>query len=145
MGPSCQIRTPDVKASNAAAGDASTAVTVLLVEDEAALRELLVEVLTECGYRVLDASNGSEALAMTSAASATIDVLVTDVRMPGMGGPELAANARSLLPNLRVLYMSGYTDHRLFHENLTGSEAHFIQKPFAAEDLCARIASLVRT
>jgi DNA-binding NtrC family response regulator len=128
-----------------ASGNVTTAVTVLLVDDEAALRELLVEVLTDCGYRVLQAASGSEALAMTSASHATIDILVTDVRMPDIDGPELAASARSVVPKLEVLYMSGYTDHHLFHENLTGAEANFIQKPFAAEDLCARIAALVRT
>jgi CheY-like chemotaxis protein len=128
-----------------AAGNATTAVTVLLVDDEAALRELLVEVLTECGYRVLEAASGSEALAMASTSDATIDILVTDVRMPGMDGPELVASARSVVPKLKVLYMSGYTDHHLFHENLTGAEANSIQKPFVPEDLCARIAALVRT
>jgi CheY-like chemotaxis protein len=152
----CIIKTPDCTVGSysgsrdqgvqlTTAGDATTSVTVLLVDDEPALRELLVEVLTDSGYRVLEAASGSEALAMTSTSDAAIDILVTDVRMPGIDGPELAASARTVVPKLKVLYMSGYTDHHLFHENLTGAEANFIQKPFAAEDLCARIEALVRT
>jgi YesN/AraC family two-component response regulator len=104
-----------------------------------------MEVLTDYGYRVLEAGSGSDALALTCSYGVSIHVLVTDVRMPGMEGPELAAAAKNVVPSLKILYMSGYTDHPILRGDLTEAVADYIQKPFAGEDLCARIASLLKT
>ena len=84
--------------------------TVLLVEDEAMLRDLLHKMLASLGYRVLTASSSHEALEFASSRDGEIDLMVTDVVMPGIGGPELAERLAAIHPETRVLFVSGYTD-----------------------------------
>jgi signal transduction histidine kinase/ActR/RegA family two-component response regulator len=116
------------------------ALRILLVEDQAAVRRLVREVLTRFGHEVLEASNGVEALAVAERAG-TIDLLLTDIVMPQMDGAELARRLRRRAPGLAVLYMSGYAD-----EALRGLEegATFLPKPFLAEELTAAVARAVR-
>ncbi len=104
---------------------------ILVVEDEPALRGLLEEVLEEQGYRVSMATNGGEALLMIESNGLRPDLLVTDVVMPVMTGPELAKRLLQLRPGLKVLYMSGYTDDTVSRQGDLRLGAGFIEKPFS--------------
>jgi len=110
--------------------------TILLVEDEAGVRALILEVLTERGYTVLEACNGDEALRLCEQRSSPIHLLLTDVVMPGgMNGRELAEQLTSLHPELKVLYMSGYTDEAIIHHGVLDRGTIFLQKPFTPDAL----------
>jgi CheY-like chemotaxis protein len=110
--------------------------TILLVEDEAGVRELILEVLTERGYIILEARNGNEALRLCEQHSSPIHLLLTDVVMPGgMNGRELAEQLTSLHPELKVLYMSGYTDEAIIHHGVLDRGTIFLQKPFTPNAL----------
>ncbi len=104
--------------------------TVLLVEDEEAVRSLTRLILQQGGYRVLEASNGEEALDVLAEYAAPIDLLVTDVVMPGLGGRELAERLLAGEPDLRILYLSGYTDDAVVRNGVLRDQVHFLQKPF---------------
>ena len=104
--------------------------TVLLVEDEAALRTLVERVLGRAGYVVLTAENGSQALQVFEQHQGSVNLLLTDVVMPGMNGKQLADQLVLRDPHLRVLYMSGYTDEAIFHHGVFTPGTHFISKPF---------------
>src|SRR5208282_778357 len=103
--------------------------TLLLVEDEPALRGLASEFLRSKGYMVLEAGNRQEALHICRSHQGLIHVLISDVVLPGGGGPDLAKAALETRPDLRVIYMSGYTD-RVVGSELIGANATFLQKPF---------------
>lgn len=116
--------------------------TVLVVEDEPALRELIDGFLTGVGYRVLVAAGGREALSLFSAAAGAVDVVVTDMLMPSMSGVELVRELDDLKPGIRVLFMSGYAfDDASILTSRPGSE--FIAKPFTLPELAARVQSLI--
>jgi signal transduction histidine kinase len=116
--------------------------TVLVAEDEEAVRELTCEFLKSAGYEVLQASNGAEALALAEASKHCIHALVTDLVMPRMRGPELARRLKALQPQIRVIYVSGYLDYQR-SENEFLEDALFIQKPFTRSSLVARMAELL--
>ena len=105
--------------------------TVLLVEDEPGVRAVAREALESHGYRVIEAQHGVEALAVAAAHAGPIDLLVTDMVMPQMGGRELAQRLRALRPALRVLFMSGYTDDVILRRGASEAPPAFLQKPFA--------------
>ncbi|MDJ0785200.1 MAG: response regulator [Myxococcota bacterium] len=113
----------------------TTQVTVLLVEDDRAFREMLADAIGSLGYRVLAAESGAEALRLVDAHEGPLDWVVTDVVMPEMGGPELAERLRARLPTLRVIYISGLTERNVKQEGLVPRDAVFLHKPFALEDL----------
>jgi two-component system cell cycle sensor histidine kinase/response regulator CckA len=115
--------------------------TILLVEDEAGLRELASDYLGSKGYKVLSAADGHDALRVCRDFDGPIHVMLTDVVMPGGGGPDLAKVVLETRPELRVIYMSGYTD-RVLIEKL-GEKATFLQKPFSLEHLASKIRSLL--
>src|SRR6267143_835104 len=117
--------------------------TLLVVEDERAFRELLHEGLRSRGYHVLVASNGVEALQVAERHSGPIRILITDVIMPQMSGPELAKSLRKVRRNTDVLYMSGYTDDRVSEMSGPGGELTLIQKPFYLDDLVRKIHEIV--
>ncbi len=117
--------------------------TLLLVEDEDAIRELALEVLTEEGYRVLDAVNGEEALEIASSRPETIHLMITDVMMPHMNGRELAGRMAKVHPETAVLYTSGYPGDRLVAEGIADPGAAFLPKPFTPSGLCARVRELL--
>jgi two-component system cell cycle sensor histidine kinase/response regulator CckA len=104
--------------------------TVLLVEDEVALRAMAREALQNHGYVVLEAGNGVEALAVADSMRGPIHLLVTDVVMPRMGGGELAQRLSAAQPGMRVLFMSGYTDDAVVREGVSEATSAFLQKPF---------------
>jgi two-component system, cell cycle sensor histidine kinase and response regulator CckA len=131
--------------SPAAASTAARGVgTVLVVEDEAGVRHLARDVLRRCGYRVLEASDGSEALRLVEK-EGKIDLLLTDVVMPGMSGAELAEKFRALRPEARVLYASGYADEALGSHGLPTQGVPYLQKPFEPDDLVRRVRELLQT
>ncbi len=117
--------------------------TILLVEDEELVRELMVEVLETIGYELLAAANGAEALAICAQHEGPIPLMVTDVVMPGMSGVELAAQARQVKPDMKVLYLSGYTDSALVARGALGAEGHFLEKPFEPDDLARKMREIL--
>ncbi len=113
--------------------------TVLLVEDEPSLRRLARAILEEEGFRVLEAANGSEALGVVERHEGALDLLLTDVVMPELGGPELAARLAPLRPGLRVLYMSGYADSKLGAQRIENFAERALLKPFTPRELISRV------
>ena len=103
--------------------------TILLVEDQDEVRKVACDILEQQGYEVIAASNAGEALLLYQRHAQTIDLLVTDVVMPQMNGRELADRLLKINPELRVLYMSGYTDNTVVHHGILDSGVHFLQKP----------------
>jgi len=117
--------------------------TVLLVEDEPALRKLARTILTDSGYRVTEAPDGGAALREIEQSGAEFELMITDVVMPGMSGRELAARVAPLRPNMKVLYMSGYTDGAAVARRALNGDVDLIQKPFTAEALKARVRAIL--
>jgi CheY-like chemotaxis protein len=117
--------------------------TVLLVEDEAALRVLAAESLKRLGYTVLHAGNGLEALALVDKHPANIEVVVTDVVMPRMSGPEFIGKLRQQREGFAVIFMSGYTDAAALEKANIGSGAILLSKPFSTELLAQRIREVL--
>lgn len=116
--------------------------TVLIVEDEPAVRELAAEFLHSAGYSVLAAQDGKEALGIAKNSTAPIHVLLTDVVMPGMRGPELAEKIKRLCPHIKIVYMSGYLDYSQGDGEFLGGGA-FLQKPYSRETLLGKVAEVV--
>jgi len=113
--------------------------TILLAEDTESLREVIKETLEERGYQVLTAADGREAVAVARAFDGPIDLLLTDVVMPNMGGAELAAALAGARPELCVVYMSGYTDGALSQQGVLGEGIVLIEKPFTSDALARRV------
>jgi PAS domain S-box-containing protein len=116
--------------------------SILLVEDEPAVRGLVAASLLEAGYRVLQAADGAEALRLFNEHAASIDALVTDVVMPGSSGADLAAKIRALRPQIAVLYVSGYADRTLAHRGID-SQAELLFKPFSNNQLLRTVRQLL--
>ena len=108
---------------------------ILLVEDDEVLRRLVSTILSRLGYRVTVAANGGEALLLVEQQGLRPDLLVTDIVMPILGGPELVARLHTRFPSLRALYMSGYADDEIRASGMLRDDAPFIQKPFTIADL----------
>jgi CheY-like chemotaxis protein len=117
--------------------------TVLLVEDEERLRELLAHVLRDNGYKVITAANGKMALHVLEAHGGPLDLLLTDVVMPEMRGQELAETLQKTHPELAVIYMSGYTDNALIHSGAMTEGMAFLQKPFTPDVVLRRIRQVL--
>ncbi|MBM3942464.1 MAG: response regulator [SAR202 cluster bacterium] len=118
--------------------------TVLLAEDEPAVRAMILAVLDLEGYQVLPADNGESALRVVeSATGQEIHLLLTDVIMPRMGGVELAEKFRQLRPEARILFTSGFTAEPVVLESKTGSSIPFIQKPFLPRDLTRKVREVL--
>ena len=113
--------------------------TVLVVEDEEAVRKLIDQALRKYGYRVVEATNGTEALRVCESRKTPIRLMITDVVMPGMSGSELAARLRALQPDIRVLYMSGYTDDAVIRHGLLDASMFFLRKPFTPGALARKV------
>jgi CheY-like chemotaxis protein len=117
--------------------------TVLIAEDEAAVRNVARAILEAQGYTVLTAETGSEASRIVAEHPGSIDLLLTDVVMPDLGGRPLVEAARHARPGLRVLYMSGYTDDVILRSDVESSKDAFIQKPFTPLTLARRVRELL--
>ncbi len=122
---------------------ASGTETILVVEDEEAVRNLAKRILSEAGYTVLTAASGSEALLIGERHQGIVRLLLTDVVMPQMSGKQLADLLVKLYPNLRVLYMSGYTDDAIVHHGVLDDGTHFIGKPFSPADLTRMVRQVL--
>jgi len=130
---------PPQKAQPLPAGSA----TLLLVEDEPDLRKLTRLVLEQNGYKVLEALNGREALRVAEQHPGPIDLLITDVVMPVMGGRQLAENLAVIRPGIKVLFMSGYTDDAVMRHGILSAENDFIQKPFTTTSLALKVQEVL--
>ncbi len=117
--------------------------TILLVEDEINLRHLARQYLETHGYKILEAEDGAAALQIVDGHKGTIDLLLTDVIMPGMNGRELAARIIKLLPAVRVLYMSGYTENAIGHDGMLDAGINLLQKPFSLPALKDRVREVL--
>jgi PAS domain S-box-containing protein len=117
--------------------------TILLVEDEVNLRRLARQYLERQGYKILEAEDGAAALQIVDGYEGAIDLLLTDVIMPGMNGRELAAQVVKLLPNIRVLYMSGYAENAVGHDGTIDAGINLLQKPFSLPALKDRVRELL--
>ncbi|MCE9532440.1 MAG: PAS domain S-box protein [Planctomycetes bacterium] len=117
--------------------------TILLVEDEDGVRKLAFTILQMYGYKVLSAENGSDALRIVQNHQETIDLLLTDVIMPNIGGPELAEKLRPRFPQIQILFMSGYTDDAVVRQGLLQAEVAFIQKPFTPLGLARKVRQVL--
>jgi signal transduction histidine kinase/CheY-like chemotaxis protein len=117
--------------------------TILVVEDEEKVRKLIVGVLTQQGYKVLEASYGDDALTIHEKHKGRIHLMLVDVIMPGMSGPELAKRLGSLNPKMKVLYMSGYTDSTIVHHGVLEKGVNYVQKPFTMDGLARKVREVL--
>ena len=117
--------------------------TILVVEDEEGVRQLIGEILRKKGFRVLTASTAPEGIQVLSGSATPVDLLVTDIVLQGGSGIALAKEASRRQPGIKVLYMSGYTENTMPLQETPGSELAFIQKPFSFETLLGKVAALL--
>jgi CheY-like chemotaxis protein len=117
--------------------------TILVVEDEEALRNVASRILTTAGYTVLTAASGEEALVTGAQHEGDIQLLLTDVVMPRMSGKALAQRLAKTRPALAVLYMSGYTDNAIGHSGVLDAGVHFLAKPFTADALARKVREIL--
>jgi len=117
--------------------------TVLIVEDDDSLRKLTRTVLKQRGYKILEAENGEDALRISKEHEGTIDLMITDVVMPKMSGKETAERLQPLYPQMRVIYMSGYTDNAIFHHGVLAPGLNFLEKPFSLEGLARKVREVL--
>jgi len=141
------LRPPAEPARPAAAGDATLAPghgeTILLVEDAQRVRAVVREILEMSGYTVLEARHGVEALELSTRHAGTIHLLLTDVVMPQMSGRELSQRLATLRPDLKVLYMSGYTDDAIVRHGVLAAGIAFLSKPFTPDALALKVREVL--
>ena len=138
--PRCSAQA-DPDASRAAGGPVlrKGTETILLIEDEATVRELCHTILLQLGYNVLAAANGKEALRLANLHHGPLDLLLTDVVMPEMNGPEIARQLRLRYPRLNVLFMSGYTENAIVHHGVLDKNINFVHKPITPQTLALAV------
>ncbi len=107
--------------------------TVLVVEDDVAIQAVMARILRSGGYRVFTVSGGKQALALCREGTVHVDLLITDVVMPEMSGKQVADRLVGMIPGLKVVYMSGYTDNAIVHHGVLDEGVRLIAKPFSAE------------
>jgi two-component system, cell cycle sensor histidine kinase and response regulator CckA len=118
--------------------------TILVVEDEAGIRALIRKILRRQGYQVVEAGSGEEALALITERPGAVDLLITDVMMPQMGGHELADRLREQYRDIKVLYVSGYTDDAAIYAGNLPAGTAFLQKPFTLGSLLDKVKDILK-
>jgi two-component system, cell cycle sensor histidine kinase and response regulator CckA len=141
--PAVEEVTDTQTAAPLAEGGTTGAETVLLVEDDHDVRELLGKTLERHGYQLLQAATGKDALEFVGDPGISIDLLVTDAVLPELSGPALAAHATRLRPGIRVLFISGYTDDAMLRLGVSNRNEAFLQKPFGSEALLRKVRQLL--
>ena len=116
---------------------------MLLVEDEEAVRALARHVLRQCGYTVLEAEDGREAVRLVESRSEPLDLLISDVVMPYLGGRQLAERIAALRPGIKTLFLSGYTDDAVVRHGVLQAEFAFLQKPFTPIALAIKVREVL--
>jgi CheY-like chemotaxis protein len=119
--------------------------TILLVEDEPSVRELARRILHSRGYNVLVAMDGPSAIEMVEHGQQHVDLLLTDVIMPGLNGQDVAERVRALRPDIRVLFMSGYNEEAVLRDGVLAAGAAFLEKPFSPSELLNRVRRILQT
>jgi CheY-like chemotaxis protein len=117
--------------------------TILLVEDDEQVRELTDAILVNCGYTVLVAENASAVAKICEQHRKEIDLLLTDVVMPGISGREVASKVSSRWPDIKVLFMSGYTENSIVHHGVLDTGTHFLAKPFTPTALANKVREVL--
>jgi CheY-like chemotaxis protein len=117
--------------------------TILLVEDEDLVRKVVARILERAGYRVLIAANGAEAVAIAEQLRGPVDALITDVVMPGISGKEVAARMAGRFPNLKILFITGYTEDEFLRNGILDQGRAIMLKPFSPEDLLRRLREML--
>ncbi len=117
--------------------------TVLIVEDELAVAHLAARILGSAGYSVLEANTGEDALRLLKTTAEPVDLLLTDVVLPGMSGPELAVEVRTLRPEIQILFTSGYTDDTALRDGVLEDRAQFLPKPYSIHDLSRKVREVL--
>jgi two-component system cell cycle sensor histidine kinase/response regulator CckA len=141
--PRVQMETPSLQPASQRTQARPGTEVVLLAEDEAMVRGLVLRVLRRYGYTVLEARDGQEAVDLAEQHEGHIDLLLTDVVMPRLSGPELARRVLPLRPGLKVLYMSGYVDRALGNRGRLDPDSAFLQKPFTPDQLAAKVREVL--
>lgn len=113
--------------------------TILILEDEAEVLGIARTMLEKQGYHVLAAETPNRAMALAEAHDGRIDLLITDVIMPEMNGRDFADQLKTLYPEVKTLFMSGYTANVIAHHNFVDEEFHFLEKPFSKNDIAAKV------
>lgn len=119
--------------------------TILLVEDEASVRELAAKILKRLGYTVLPAPNGGEAFLLAEKYHDRIDLLMTDVIMPGMNGRELSSRLRQIRPDMEILFTSGYTANVIVHHGVLDENVNFLGKPYSMQALANKVRQVLQS
>jgi len=132
-----------VDAAPAVARDVTGQDTILLVEDEEAVRSFAARALRMRGYHVLEAGGGEEALEIVKAGDAKIDLIITDVVMPNMDGPTMVRHVKVLKPDLAVIFMSGYAEEAFRRNDQNSEDIHFLPKPFGLKQLAAKVKEVL--
>jgi CheY-like chemotaxis protein len=117
--------------------------TILVTEDDPDVRGYVVGALRDLNYHVIEASDGAAALEIVARSAGRIDLLLTDVVMPGMDGSVLAHRARELMPDIKVLFMTGYSHNAFLRQGRLDPDIELIEKPFRSEDLAARVRAVL--
>ena len=117
--------------------------TILLVEDEVSVRDLIETSLANYGYNLLCAESGDEAIQIASATVTPIDLMLTDVVMPGMSGPAVAEKIKKIFPDVVVCYMSGYTSDMIGRQGILTEGTNFFHKPFLPSELVGKIRDIL--
>ncbi len=132
-------------ASPVEADRAPSTETILVVEDEQAVRDLTVKILRKLGYTILAAASGGEAIEIAKTYRGPIALLLTDVVMPNMSGRQVADELAKLRPETKVLYLSGYTDNTVVHHGVLEDGVEFLPKPFSREALARKIREVLES